>query len=293
MNEPIDRTTERAKGNERISPTALMIAHRRTFTDIPYVKDIYEELERIYKTQGKEALPAGLENPAIASQFEARYKLVNRLLRESGVIQVLEIAAGHSPRGLEMTDDPSFRYVEVDLSGIAEQKRGIVKVIGKDRVNLQVENGDALDLQTLQNAVSQLDPSKPIGIINEGLLRYLNFDQKAQVARNVHSLLERFGGVWITPDITLKSVMQAENAATGGQTDKVKELTGINIDQNAFSSVEEARKFFENLGFSIEPHRFTEVMDELVSPSKLGQTKEEVERFTEGAHAFVLRVQPS
>lgn len=278
---------EQKQDNENISSTAWTIAHRRTFTDIPYSKSIFDEIERLRHLQGTE-IAEELKSPEIAPQIEARYKLVSRLLAQNHIEQVLELAAGFSPRGLELTDDNSVSYVEIDLPDIAAQKREIVNTF-RSRENLHLEEGNALDVATLQIATRYFDRSKPVGIIHEGLLRYLAFDQKAIVAKNIHALFGEFGGVWITPDITLKAVLKAENAVIQHQTAKVGQLIGVNIDQNSFENVDQAQKFFEALGFSVERHKFTEVIDELSSPSVLGQTRQEVEVLIGDAYVFVMR----
>jgi len=280
---------ELKQGNENISPTAWIIAHRRTFTDIPYSQAIFDEFEKIRRVEGNFEIPEELKSPQVAPQIEARYKLVSRLLNENYPQQVLEIAAGLSPRGLEITDNPDVEYIEIDLPGIVSQKRKIVDAI-KPRANLYLKVGNALDLESLQTAVSHLDQVRPLVVVHEGLLRYLNFEEKAIVAQNVHALLSQSGGVWITPDITLASIVQAENSVTENQTDKTHLLIGMNIENNRFENVDEAQKFFENLGFTVERHSFMEVIDELVSPKRLGQTQQEVEALLKDPYVFVMRI---
>ena len=48
---------------------------------------------------------------------------------------------------------------------------------------------------------------EPIAVVNEGLLQYLDSQEKTVLGRNVHQLLKRFGGIWITPDISKRSRM--------------------------------------------------------------------------------------
>jgi O-methyltransferase involved in polyketide biosynthesis len=276
-------------GYDSISSTAWQIAHRRTFTDIPYSREIFDEYERILREQGESDIPEELVSPQVAPQIEARYKLVSRLLTENSAQQVLEIATGLSPRGLDMTDDSSIEYVEVDLPNMMSQKRKIVRTLGF-KGNLHLEIGNALDLDSLKAAAAALDETRPLAIVHEGLLRYFNFDEKAIVARNIYSLLEQHGGVWITPDITLRTVLKTASTEDRKQIEKVGRLVGINIDQNRFADVDAAHQFFEDLGFTIERHRFTEVMDELVSPDKLGQSQQEVDALIGGAYAFVMRI---
>lgn len=276
-------------GYDSISTTAWQIAHRRTFTDIPYSQDIFDEFERMLHEQGNFEIPEELISPQIAPQIEARYKLVSRLLAENSVQQVLELATGLSPRGLAMTNASNIEYVEVDLPNMMSQKEQIVRILGS-KGNLHLKTGNALDLDSLRAAAAVLDQTKPLGIVHEGLLRYFNFDEKATVARNIHCLLEHFGGVWITPDITLRTVLKTASPEDRKQIEKVGQLVGVNIDQNRFDNVDAAHQFFEDLGFTIERHRFTEVTGELVSPSRLGQTRQEVQALIGEAYVFVMRI---
>ena len=280
---------EQKQGNEKVSATAWTIAYRRTFTDIPYSQAIFDEFERIRRAAGEPEIPDEFKSPQVTPQIEARYKLVSKLIKEKFPQQVLEIAAGLSPRGLETTGNPDIEYVEVDLPGIISQKRKIVDAI-KPQTNLHLEIGNALSLESLQTAVSYLDRAKPLVIVNEGLLRYLSFKEKAVVARNIHFLLSQFGGVWITPDITLANIIKVENSVTQNQTEKAHALVGTNVENNSFESIEKAQEFFENLGFTVERHSFMEVIDELVSPKRLGQTQQEVGALLKDPCVFVMRI---
>lgn len=281
---------------ERIGPTAWMVARRRAFTDIPYSQEIFAALEEYRVERGIPDIPEELKTPELTPQFEARYKLVNRLLREYKTQQLLELASGLAPRGLEFSEDPDVTVVEVDLPEVMTQKQEIASTIlaaksGLPRPNLHLEAGNALNHDDLVRAAKHLDPNKPLSVTNEGLLRYLDFDEKAAVAKNVHELLERFGGgIWVTPDITLRKVMERENDIAKKQNERVKKITGIDIDQNRFDNVDQARTFFENLGFTIERHNFMEVVDELVSPQRLGIQRSEVEATISPAWVFVLRL---
>lgn len=273
--------------NNHVSATAWMTAHKRTFTDIPYSKEIFLELEKLRKND----IPEEYKTPELTPQIEARYKLINRLLKESGIKQVLEIASGLSSRGLEMTEDPEFTYVELDLPVILKQKQVIVKSIAEERPKLHFTIGSALDFESLKSALKYFDKKKPIAIINEGLLRYLTMEQKVFVARYVHDLLQEFdfNGVWITPDITLKSVLNIENETTNNRIEKVNQSTGVDIEGNSFNSIDEAEEFFGQLAFKVERHPFMEVKSELVSPKKLNIADEEVDKQLEGPCVFVMR----
>lgn len=292
----IEQGNSKPKYNEKISNTAWSTAYRRTFTDIPYAEAVFQEIVRLGNPSEIPLFPNTRTNPEIAPQLEARYKLVNKLLRDNPTTQVVEIAAGISTRGLEITDDPHITYMEVDLPEIAFYKTRIVDAISrrtgaKPKNNLQIVVGNVLDLDSLQAAVRHLlNPNQPLAIINEGLLRYLSFDEKARTARNIHVLLEQFGGVWITPDIIFPYSLTVENGIDYDQTDAMKALTEVDIDSNRFENIDEATVFFENLGFTVERHGFMEAIDELSSPQRLGKSREEVEVIIKDSFAFVMKV---
>lgn len=122
-------------------------------------------------------------------------------------------------------------------------------------------------------------------------MRYLTFDEKTVLAQTVHKLLSEYGGVWVTPDISLRQALVREDAAASGHTQGLKQTTGIDIDKNVFEDEQHAKEFLEGLGFSAEPHSFLEVTEQLVSPARLGMTAEEVQKLNEPCVAFVMRIE--
>lgn len=281
---------------EKIGPTAWGVAYERSLSDIKYAKGIFDELNNVVKSINPIQIEymESVKKSKLAPQFEARYKLINHLIEKNKINQILEIASGLSPRGLEMTDEnQSLQYVEVDLPVMAGYKREMLQNLfaqhkAKARNNLHIEDGNALDQNSLL-AATQYFKNEPTTIVSEGLLRYLNFNQKAVVARNVQSLLEKFGGSWITPDVTLKKILAYEDERIDNRR-RILALSGIDVGANSFESEEEARKFFVDLGFSVERHSFLEVIDELVSPKKLGLSPKEVEDSLRYAVVFVMKL---
>ncbi len=289
---------EEISSYEKIGPTAWGVAWHRTFSDIKYAKEIFEELDRIVKP----ADPAQLEymesvrKSKMAPQFEACYKLIDRLIAENKTNQILELAAGIAGRGLAMTqENPSLRYVEVDLPAMAANKRMLLQNLvsrggAKWRDNLHVEDGNALDRDSLF-AATRYFKNEPITVIHEGLLRYMNFDEKRTVADNVHALLEKFGGAWVTSDITLKRVLHSEQKEEREDNRKrILLMSGIDVSANSFENENEAKKFFEERGFSVERHGFMEVINELVSPAKIGLSRDDVEDLLKDPVVFVMRL---
>lgn len=205
--------------------------------------------------------------------IEARYKLIDKLLLESNVQQVIELAAGVLPRGLLLSKQ-GFVYVETELPKVLKIKKEVLKKLGVGiPKSLHFVQVNALSSKELNSATKYLIKGKPVAIIHEGLLRYLSFEQKAIVANNIHSVLSKYGGVWITCDITLIEGMKKELSSTG--IEQVKKVTGVNIEKNAFESVKEAKTFFEKLGFDVEVHYLKEMIGDLHSPKDLNLSKEE------------------
>lgn len=279
---------------EQVIPTAWMIAYRRTFTDIPFSCEIFKKLEEIIKRNNYKKIPSNLKKSELAPQFEARFKLIDKLIYKHNYNQVLELAAGFSSRGLSMSTKDNFNYVEVDLTRVIKEKKQIIKEIGIDKKikipkNLHFVSGNVLDFETFEKATKYFDKSKPLVITHEGLLRYLTKEEKAKVAKNIYKILKKFNGVWITSDVSLKRIFSQENKIMNKYVEQVAKLTGKDIVANRFETEGEARKFFKALGFSIKRYSFAEVYDELTSPKKLKLSGRQTRETIEGAVVFVMK----
>jgi len=279
---------------EKVIPTAWMVAYRRTFTDIPYSLEIFEKLEEIRKRNNYEDIPSDLKKPELAPQFEARHKLIDKLIYQTDLDQILELASGFTSRGLSMAKENNFNYVEFDLPTVAKEKKQIIEEIAGEKGfevpdSLHFEAGNVLEFESFEKATKYFNKSKPLVITNEGLLRYLTKDEKAKVAQNIHKILEEFGGVWITSDISLRKIFSKENELMNDHVERISKLTGKDIFSNRFETEEEAKNFFENLGFSIERHSFMEVYDGLTSPKILSLSQQQVKDVVEDAVVYVMR----
>jgi len=133
--------------------------------------------------------------------------------------------------------------------------------------------GNVLNFNDLKSATKTFNKNKPITIITEGLLRYLDSREKTIVAENIKKLLKIYGGVWLTPDIIYKRNLRPDFVANNK---RVAKLTGINIEKNKFKSLTEARIFFKNLGFTIKSYNFMTMLSQLKSPKKINVTQKEV-----------------
>lgn len=276
----------------KVAPTAWGVAYLRTLSDVPFATEMFDALEADLAETGQPSPAWNGDRDYLAPQLEARYKLIDKLIKAAGNRQILELAAGIATHGMALgLEDPDLKYVELDLPAVADKKRMLLTGLGVSLpAGLTVVDGDALIQDDIWNATQAFDRSKPVTVMNEGLLRYLDFDQKAQVARNIRGVLEVFGGVWITPDSNLRAAMLREDEKATDHTARVARSTGIDIAANAFESQEASVKFYEDLGFDVEVRSFLEVSDELVSPEKVGMSPDDVRHLNEPIVAYLMRL---
>jgi O-methyltransferase involved in polyketide biosynthesis len=269
----------------QVSPTALIPAFARgEHTDIPFAKDVIEFLQ----SKGRDLTDGPWGIGAIAQYvafFEARYKSINQIVEENQATQVLELAAGLSTRGIDLAQR-GIEYVEADLPESTQLKEQVVEaVLGLIPANLHLCPVNVLDSSGLLACCSAF-ANRPVAITTEGLLRYLTFDEKRQLAAGVHDILSRFGGFWVTTDIHLRQWTQHHRGIVNRRMET--ERLGRDLNPNYFDDLEHARTFFESCGFEVESRPLLGGIRENVI--SLPQASEELMAELEARRVFVLRV---
>ena len=105
---------------------------------------LFESLHPLMRVSG------ALGGPSLESYLLARHRaidaLLERAIEEHGVTQVVEVAAGLSPRGWRFVQRYGERitYVEADLPAMAARKRRALEQIGTLGEHHRVEDLDAL-----------------------------------------------------------------------------------------------------------------------------------------------------
>lgn len=188
-----------APDTSRISPTAHYTAYAwyRNGMSVPELatrkgRVLFHSLlpaNRLLALAGKSDLE---------SMLLARHRVIDHLLTEAikaGEIgEIVEIAAGLSPRGLRMRRRfPNISYVEADLPGMIETKRALIghKLdYGHSLVpiNALAESGP----DSLQHLATQLDPTRGVAVITEGLLPYFDGPTGAQIWQRIGDFMRCF-----------------------------------------------------------------------------------------------------
>lgn len=126
---------------------------------------------------------ARLGGPTLEDFLLARHRLIDQRLGaaiDAGrITQVIEIAAGLSPRGWRFSQryGDAITYIETDLPEMAARKQRMLAQIGDAHSHHYVARLDALasDGPNSLDALSAgLNPGQGVAIITEGLLNYLD-----------------------------------------------------------------------------------------------------------------------
>jgi O-methyltransferase involved in polyketide biosynthesis len=142
-----------------------------------------------------------LSGVSLDALMEARHRgidaLLTRAIEEGRVSQVIELAAGLSPRGWRFAKRYGARitYVETDLPHMVAAKRRLLKRARLESPHHRSTELNALAVSganSLAGICDTLDRSRGVAIITEGLMNYLDPAQARGVWRRVASQMQAF-----------------------------------------------------------------------------------------------------
>jgi O-methyltransferase involved in polyketide biosynthesis len=190
------------KGSARISPTAYATGYFWYRHGLSHVALATPEGERFDRIAGKLMLAVRrLGGFSLTALLLARHRgidaVLSRAIEEGRVGQVVEIAAGLSPRGWDMKRRYGARltYVETDLPQMLALKRRLLEQGGLLTPGHRLEVLDALaddGPQSLAALVATLDPAVGTAIVTEGLMNYLDAATARGVWQRIATALRRF-----------------------------------------------------------------------------------------------------
>lgn len=157
-----------------------------------------------------------LGRPSLESYLLARHRaidaLLERAIEQDGITQVLEVAAGLSPRGWRFTQRYGERltYIEADLPAMAARKRDALRRAGSLGEHHQVRELDALQEDGLSELTHALDHEAGLVIISEGLLGYIAPGDLSALWRRFAVALEGFATGRYLSDLHLAATQTIE-----------------------------------------------------------------------------------
>lgn len=235
-----------------ISPSAKSLLLMKGYTNIPFARQAAELI--VYPE---------IYNPdfnrkdfgfwARVVHFESRYWSISQLISELSIKNILELSSGYSFRGLEMMSKEGFNYIDTDLPDLIAVKKDLVNALTNGNhfktSTLETLPLNALDETQFENTVNRF-PKGEIIIVNEGLLMYLNNNEKEKLCGIIYNILKERGGYWITADIYIKGEIEKLNLIRDEKEKRFFE--DHQIEEKRFDSFETAESFFWKAGFTID-----------------------------------------
>ena len=208
------------------------------------------------------ALSRALGGPTLKEMLLARHTAIDRVLTEavdSGKItQVLEVAAGYSPRGWRFTRKygKRLRYVEADLPPMAARKRRfLTKLPAAERPEVVAIDALAAAGELSLHAVAErFDTAHGLAIVTEGLTSYLAPADAREMWARMGALLGRFPHGMYLSDTRLAELSRNSRSAKIFQQFLARFVRGqVHLQ---FESEDDARGTFLARGFaSLTLHR--------------------------------------
>ncbi len=209
-------------GSESISPTAHYTGYvwARNGLSHPELETVegrvmYESMRLPMAAAGM--LGRGTLERYLLARHRAIDSLLERAIEHDGVTQVIEVAAGLSPRGWRFTERfPRLLYIEGDLPGMVERKREALERAGSLSERHRVVELDALRSRgatSISGVARGLDRAGGLAIITEGLLSYLPREAVDGIWRRFARVLGRFAPGTYISDLQLETGMTVEARA--------------------------------------------------------------------------------
>ena len=277
--------------HSKISHTARFVAHLRTLTDIKYA----DLLAKACNAEEHFNAVVG-EHPEqylwFAALIEMRYKSIDAAYNSGRTQNVVELAAGLSPRGLILTEDSTINFLETDLEKMWCLKRLIYGLLlERGRPNFSGRTANAVRHDDFMEIDRALPDFGAVTFICEGLLPYLTHAEKRTVSTNILNVLKKRRGCWITPDISSHARIQALlkiDPSIGEVMKSISGSTGRDLVANSLSTVEEAEAFFRGCGFRIIKVRQSEFVPELSCAGKIAIDEAKLSAINQHSYVWIM-----
>lgn len=187
---------------------------------------------------------------SMRTTLKARHTLLDAhltgLIEQYPDLQVLEIAAGLSPRGWWFrTHYPHIDYRELDLPAMAEIKNTALQSIDSNSPAML-----SADLFTddFKSAFEVFDPKRPLLVISEGLINYFDKNLLQQLLKSIVNYGKDFTALHYLTDVYPEPVKN-KLAKVIWSSSKLLKLMSRSAFSFHFVSPTEVETFFKNTGF--------------------------------------------
>jgi anti-anti-sigma factor len=236
---------------------------------------------------------------------EAKYRTMCRRIEETGIPINIDLPCGYTPKAIHLTDK-GLRFIGLDLPIVAQEVEPILLSLAAHPDRIQIHGVDATNPESLVNALRGI--GGPVCISTEGMMMYFTESEASSVISNIRSLLEKYGGCWITPDpeymvqffLTFQSVLGesaiqklvASRDIATGQSDVINLTNSLIINPaDIKGSSETASAFLQKHGLKVERINLSANMPELAAYRKL--TTEQITSFKEAmAKCYYWKITP-
>lgn len=170
--------------------------------------------------------------------FQSRHHAINAAIADAKTSQVIELAAGISPRGLQWARSmPETLYVETDLPALMIHKAKLLRnhILASDQVNLGILHCcglDVLDANEFSEILNSVDVNASFVIVSEGLLLYFDDEELNRFLDNLAAILKKFPkSVWVSDMVTKQSLKELIESHPGvaSAVRKVFSMTGRSV----------------------------------------------------------------
>ena len=237
---------------DTISPSARALLLLKGHTDIPFVR---EAAALISKPEAYEPdfSKRDFHFWGRVLHFEMRYKSLNELMTGLDITNFLELSSGFSFRGLNAALHNAIYYIDTDLEELIATKKELISQLRADlpalKGTLDVRPLNALNEQQFNETAKTL-PAGELIIVNEGLLMYLDMEEKKRLCSTIRNVLKERGGYWVTADAYVKTDDTMKRFETNDKLQRFFEEH--KIEENKFDDFEAAEAFFKEQGFVID-----------------------------------------
>ncbi len=153
-----------------------------------------------------------------------RHTMINHLFNQGKFSQVVEVAAGFSPRGCALSQDQEIDYYEVDLPDVVRLKRNQLACHAKGSEVLARSNFHQIAKSILDIDFAKDFPHKKSFFITEGLMMYFSRSEQLDIWKNIADFTQQCGGEYVFDYIPLDAV--PERSLVGRALHRIKAWFG-------------------------------------------------------------------